>query len=152
MASSKLNAEQAAKQKVALKEFHEKVKSGEAPTSAKASLRPRKNKSLKTLSERMSDMLPKALDLIEDVLDGKEVDKQKADMAKYVANNAVTLTKAQIEYESSILKFKVDMAKAQEANIVPKEDPQAVAKDLASRGAHIRLEVPEEYEEDDEYD
>lgn len=143
-------------QKDKLKEFHEKGKTGEAKTSA-GTVRPRKNKSLKTLADRMSDMLPTALNIIEDVLDGKVVDKSKADMAKYVANNAVTLTKAQIEHESALLKYKVDMEKAKAANVIPREDPQEVARALAAEGKHISstplfsLDLPdEEYEEVDE--
>ncbi len=136
-----ITEEQKAKQKAKLKEHHEKGKTGEANTSA-GTVRPRKNRSLKTLADRMSDMLPKALDIIENVLDGKEVDKSKADMAKYVANNAVTLTKAQIEHESALLKYKVDMEKAKAANVIPREDPQEVAKELASRNEHISVVKP----------
>jgi hypothetical protein len=103
----------------------------------------------------MAEMLPKALDIIENVLDGKDIDKQKADMAKYVANNAVTLTKAQIEHESAILKYKVDMAKAQNDNLIPKENPQEVAKELAAKGEHIRplshLEGVDHFPEEEEF-
>lgn len=135
--ATKITAEQRAKQKEALAKFHQDGREGKANTSANVP-RPRKNKSLKELSDRMSKMLPKALDIIENVLDGKDVDKQSADMAKYVANNAVTLTKAQIQEEADLLKFKVDMAKAQEANIVPKEDAQEVARELAKTGDHVK--------------
>ena len=152
-----ISPEQKDKQKAALKEFHEKGKQGQAPTSA-GTVRPRKNKSLKTLADRMSDMLPKALDIIEDVLEGKDVDKSKADMAKYVANNAVTLTKAQIEHESALLKYKVDMEKAKAANVIPREDPQEVAREMASKGEHIQavnplshLESVDEFPEEEEF-
>lgn len=142
-----LTPEQRAKQKQALQQHHEDGKVGKANTSAGA-FKSRKNRSLKTLAERMSAMLPKALDVIEAVLDGKEVDRQQADIAKYVANHAVTLTKAQLQEEADILKYKVDMAKAQEANIVPKEDPQEAARLLASKGQHIKkLDIPTSWEE-----
>ena len=142
-----ISPEQKDKQKAALKEFHEKGKTGEAKTSA-GTVRPRKNKSLKTLADRMSDMLPKSLDIIEDVLDGKPVEKTSADMAKYVANNAVTLTKAQIEHESALLKYKVDMEKAKAANVIPREDPQEIAREMASKGEHIKkLDIPTSWEE-----
>lgn len=147
--ATKLTAEQQARHKAALAKHHEDGKKGLANTSAGVP-RPRKNKSLKELSDRMSKMLPKALDIIEDVLDGKDVDKQSADMAKYVANNAVTLTKAQIQEEADLLKFKVDMAKAQEANIVPKEDAQEVARELAEQGKHIRPVFSLEMDEDED--
>jgi len=154
-----LTEQQKADQKAKLKEFHEKGKKGEAPTSA-GTTRPRKNRSLKTLSDRMAAMLPKALDIIENVIDGKEVDKQKVDVAKYVANHAVTLTKAQLQEEADILKYKVDLEKAKVANIIPREDPQQVARDLAAKGAHISVadqirnavqESNPEWDEDDTF-
>jgi len=145
-----LTEQQKADQKAKLKEFHEKGKTGEAKTSANT-IRPRKNRSLKTLSDRMAAMLPKALNIIEDVIDGKEVDKQKVDVAKYVANHAVTLTKAQLQEEADILKYKVDLEKAKDANIIPREDPQETAKALAATGSHIRkLDIPESWEEDED--
>lgn len=152
-----LTEQQREAQKAKLKEFHEKGKTGEAKTSA-GTVRPRKNRSLKTLADRMSDMLPTALNIIEDVLEGKVVDKNKADMAKYVANNAVTLTKAQIEHESALLKYKVDMEKAKAANVIPREDPQEVAREMASKGEHIQavnplshLEAVNEFPEEEEF-
>lgn len=149
---SKLTPEQKAKQKEALAKFHKDGKEGKANTSA-GTFRPRKNKSLKTLADKMSEMLPKALGIIQDVLDGKEVEKTKAEMAKYVANNAVTLTKAQMQEDADILKLKVDYAKAVEANIVSREDPQEVAKALAAEGKHIKaLEIPDEWEEEEQED
>lgn len=145
-----LTEQQREAQKAKLKEFHEKGKTGEAKTSADTP-RPRKNKSLKTLSDRMAAMLPKALDIIENVIDGKEVDKQKVDVAKYVANHAVTLTKAQLQEEADILKYKVDLEKAKAANVIPREDPQEVAREAAASGTHIKLftlDLPEDYEDE----
>lgn len=144
MPAGQLTPEQRARQKAALAKHAQDVRDGKAKSSAGFPRFP-KNKSLKSLSDRMSAMLPKALDIIEDVLDGKEVDKQAADMAKYVANNAVNLTKAQMQEESDILKFKVDLAKAQVAGIVPKEDPQEIAKEFGAP----RLVL--DYNEEDEF-
>jgi len=142
-----LTEQQKADQKAALKEFHEKGKTGEAKTSANT-IRPRKNRSLKTLSDRMAAMLPKALNIIEDVIDGEVVDKQKVDVAKYVANHAVTLTKAQLQEEADILKYKVDLEKAKAANVIPREDPQETARELAAKGEHIKkLDIPTSWEE-----
>lgn len=144
---SKLTPEQRAKQKAGLEKHHKDGREGKANTSA-GTFRPRKNKSLKTLADKMSEMLPKALGIIQDVLDGKEVEKTKAEMAKYVANNAVTLTKAQMQEDADILKLKVDYAKAVEANIVSREDPQEVAKALAAEGKHIQQVSPLSHLED----
>lgn len=150
MPQGKLTPEQKAKQKAKLAEFHAAGKEGKAPTSG-GTFRPRKNKSLKTLADKMSEMLPTALGIIQDVLDGKEVEKTRAEMAKYVANNAVTLTKAQMQEDADILKLKVDYAKAQEANIIAKEDPQQVARELAAKGSHVKP-VGEHFEYDPEWD
>lgn len=133
---SKLTPEQRAKQKEALAKFHKDGKEGKANTSA-GTFRPRKNKTLKLLADRVALMLPKSLDVIDDVLEGKPVDKTVAEMAKYIANKAETLTKTQMQEDAELLKYKVEYEKAKAANIISEENPQEVAKALAAEGKHI---------------
>jgi len=137
-------------QKAKLKEFHEKGKQGQAPTSA-GTVRPRKNKALAAMYERISSMVPKALDVLEDSLTGKEVDKQQYDSAKFIVNTERAVNKDKIEHEAALLRYKVDMEKAKAANLIPREDPQEVAREMASKGEHIRkLDIPESWEEDED--
>lgn len=145
-----LTPEQKAKQKAKLAEFHAAGKEGKAPTSANT-FRPRKNKTLKLLADRVALMLPKSLDVIDDVLEGKPVDKTVAEMAKYIANKAETLTKTQMQEDADLLKYKVEYAKAQEANIIAKEDPQQVARELAAKGEHISKVNPLSHLEEVDY-
>jgi len=63
----------------------------------------------------------------------------------------VTLTKAQLQEEADILKYKVDLEKAKAANVIPREDPQEVAREAAASGTHIKLftlDLPEDYEDE----
>lgn len=144
-------------QKAALKEFHEKGKTGEAKTSA-GTVRPRKNKALAAMYERISSMVPKALDVLEDSLKGKEVDKQQYDSAKFIVNTERAVNKDKIEHEAALLRYKVDMEKAKAANLIPREDPQEVAREMASKGEHIQavnplshLEEVDEFPEEEEF-
>lgn len=152
-----LTEQQKADQKAKLREFHEKGKTGEAKTSA-GTTRPRKNKSLLALHERIGLMVPKALTVLEDVLDGKVVDKQQYDSAKYVVNTERAVNKDKMEHDASLLRYKVDMEKAKAANLIPREDPQEVARELASKGEHIQAVTPlshledvNEFPEEDEF-
>jgi len=70
----------------------------------------------------------------------------------------VTLTKAQLQEEADILKYKVDLEKAKAANVIPREDPQEVAREMASKGEHIQavnplshLEEVDEFPEEEEF-
>ena len=67
-----------------------------------------------------------------------------------MSDNAIKLTNAQLKEEADILKFRVDMAKAQESGVVAKEDPIEKAKEMASKGEHIRSAFTTEYYEDDD--
>ncbi len=143
-----ISPEQKDKQKAALKEFHEKGKTGEVPTSSKAHTRPRKNKALYEQADRIRPMVPKAWDVLEDVLNGKEVDKQRYDVAKYTINTDRSITKDIVDHEAKLLQHKVDMEKAKALGAIPKEDPQEVARELASKGEHIKkLDIPTSWEE-----
>jgi hypothetical protein len=149
-----ISPEQKDKQKAALKEFHEKGKTGEAKTSANT-IRPRKNKSLYEQAERIKPMVPKAWNVLEAVLDGKEMDKQRYDVAKYTINTDRSITKDIVDHEAKLLQHKVDMEKAKALGAIPKEDPQEVAREAAASGNHIKLftlDLPEDYEEEETED
>jgi urease alpha subunit len=146
-----ITEEQKAKRLAGLKDHHAKGKTGEANTSANT-VRPRKNKALVAMYERISSMVPKALNVLEDSLDGKDVDKQQYDTAKFIVNTERAVNKDKIEHEAALLRYKVDMEKAKTLGAIPKEDPQQVARDAAAKGQHLTLftlELPEDYEEEE---
>jgi hypothetical protein len=101
--------------------------------------------------ERISSMVPKALDVLEDSLKGKEVDKQQYDSAKFIVNTERAVNKDKIEHEAALLRYKVDMEKAKALGAIPKEDPQEVARELASKGEHIKP-IGQHFEYEPEWD
>ena len=149
MASPKLTAEQAAKQKKALKAFHANK---EKPTSAKAPNRPQVPRALKEMNTAVTAMVPKALEVLKKTLEGDlQVSKTQSDMAKYITNLAASNAKAELDFKLQSVKYAVDLAKAQAAGAVPVVDQQEVAKEAASKGQHIRP-ILEDFPYDESWD
>lgn len=96
------------------------------------------------------DNLVKSALEVEVLVSYTPVSKDKVEIAKWVITQDIALKKAAEESKLRKLEAAMKHKKAQDEGVIPKEDPQQAARDAAAKGEHIkRIDVPEEWDEDD---
>lgn len=78
------------------------------------------------------------------------VTKDKIEIAKWVLAQEFALRKAAEDSKLRKIETAMKQKKAEDEGALKKEDPVEKAKALAAKGQHIRLEVPDEFEEDED--
>lgn len=105
MPSPKLTPAQIAKKKKADQDFHSNPNK---PTSADSIRAP---KSLATIDSKLAALIDPSLEIVKELIEGKDIPKAKADTAKWVLLQAVAMKKTILDHRMQKLKLKLEELK-----------------------------------------
>jgi len=113
------------------------------PKGASNKVRVIKSK-LTPLYESLLEMQERAVKLLDESLDGKQVNPEALGTSKWICSSIVTLQKAILSEEVAKTKLKIELL---EVNAVDEQTPQEIEKELKPRLSLVMVEEPKEDEE-----
>lgn len=102
----------------------------------------RRKSKLRETVKRLHEMNADAVQIVQDSLDGKEVDAERLSTAKWVISTTVTVNKAAIEDEKALNSDFLDRAKAaQEALLETQDDNEELEDEDTPKRARVSFSV-----------